>query len=246
MSSVKKFVIRLDDVGSDAESGECNLIRKLCDRGLALTCAVVPRWLTRRSTRTLRQLAEHYPGAIEFHQHGWSHSNYAPPLETENKHEFGGVRPRAEQESDILQGRAILESSFAGFFTSVFTPPYGAFDDVTASILSDHGFAGISACPWSREVPFLPDLTPHVDCCIWNPPGEKHSATIEAEWQMDPTRGIHGFILHPRWSSTDATVENICTLTESGQSSLFSSLLQRSDDDLCRKSQLQDDRPRTI
>lgn len=219
-----RFVIRVDDVGRQ-NSTDLHIMDALCGNGFRITCAVVPGWLTLGSRRQLRRLAARYSGAIEFHQHGLSHRNHGNALV---KYEFGGARSYAQQADDIAKGYATLQDSVGEWLVPVFTPPYGAYTDVTVAVLRDQQFLGVSGCPWSPRVRGLRDLRPHVDCCTWDPPRAKSDGTITREWHDSASNGVAGIIVHPRLvRDAKAFAAFVTAIARGCQSAGFAELMRR-------------------
>ena len=81
------------------------------------------------------------PGRIL--QHGWRHTNHAPP--GEKRAEFGPHRSAATMIGEIRTGRERLEQLYGPDFLPVFVPPWNRICPVLADALPAEGIAGLSA-----------------------------------------------------------------------------------------------------
>jgi hypothetical protein len=142
------FFFRDDDVGWD-DSRLFELLDVFAARSLPLDLAVIPLELTGRLADALSERVSSGSGSIDFHQHGFSHSNHES---TGRKYEFGPSRPRWLQERDILEGRKLLEGLLGPSVAPIFTPPWNRCTPTTAQCLAELGFKVLSR-EW-RAVPF--------------------------------------------------------------------------------------------
>ncbi len=224
MSQTKYVLVRIDDVGSFDQQKD-KLIYELCKAGIQVTCAVVPTWLTLECIEFLKQIADKYPGSIEIHQHGYSHTNYSNDIE---ECEFGPLRSLKQQKQDIINGCEILRRAFSTLFFPVFTPPYCAYDYNTLIALKQVGFYAISTFAESEPNFLLPDIAPDIDCFLWHPTRERSWDDITLDWHNGNKKTLRGLILHPRLMTPKSVTyfsKNIPLLLNSNLTVNFSQLL---------------------
>ncbi|PXF29636.1 hypothetical protein WH50_19685 [Pokkaliibacter plantistimulans] len=109
-------------------------------------------------------------GLVGIVQHGFDHTNHAPP--TERKHELGAHRPLAVMIDALRQGRELLEQHFAGRFQPVLVPPWNRYTPALRPYLHDQvGLRGLSTLGPrdAAEVDGLTQVNVHVDVLKWKP-----------------------------------------------------------------------------
>ena len=75
-------------------------------------------------------------------QHGWSHSNHAPP--EEKKCEVGDHRPLSDIERELTTGADILFQLFGDMFLPVLVPPWNRISANVADQLESLNYVGLS------------------------------------------------------------------------------------------------------
>ena len=125
-----------------------------------LALAVIPDGLD-------ASLAARIDGAVSVLQHGFSHTNYAPP--PAKKMELGGHRAAGEIRRELTDGFAVLRDAFGARFLPVLVPPWNRIADSTLADLSPIGFAGLSTfgARTSFETANLRVVNTHVDIINW-------------------------------------------------------------------------------
>ena len=101
-------------------------------------------------------------------QHGYAHRNHAPP--GARNWELGADRPVGLTVTELAQGRAALEKSFASRFVPVLVPPWNRIDAEVIAQLPSAGFLGLStfgprAAPF--PIPGLAQCNAHIDLIAW-------------------------------------------------------------------------------
>lgn len=107
--------------------------------GVTLDVAAIPAALHAETGRRLGRMADE--GTVAVHQHGWSHTNHE---KIGRACEFGPGRSVAEQEADLIAGRAALENLVGAPAASTFVPPWNRCSPMTVELLCDLGFTGLS------------------------------------------------------------------------------------------------------
>lgn len=194
MEPNKPILIRLDDIGID-HPNDRRIISSFCERGLRITCGVVPAWLTRRCTEYLSRTSREFPGCLEVHQHGYAHVNHAGPGHFH--HEFGSSRSFEQQLHDIVQGRQILEKRFGALFFPAFCPPFEEFDQNTLIALEQSRFKVISSHVSKSPECTLRSFSPDIDCFIWHPYRQRSWDELVEDWLRPTDRRLRGVVLHP-------------------------------------------------
>ncbi len=110
--------------------------------------------------------------AVDVLQHGYRHSNHAPP--DQKKAEFGPHRPAAVMDEELRDGAARLQALFAGSGSralAVLVPPWNRIDPALVSRLTTLGYRGLSAFAArarARDASGLRHLNTHVDPIAWH------------------------------------------------------------------------------
>lgn len=102
-------------------------------------------------------------------QHGWNHSNQAPP--PARKAELAAGRPWRQVVAELTRGRERLSTLFADRFLPVMVPPWNRIDPALVSRLPAAGFRGLStykarAC--AEPAPGLGQVNCHADPVDWH------------------------------------------------------------------------------
>ena len=197
-------LVRVDDLGCPDPVGD-ELVLELCRAGLVVSCGVVPAWLSPECVRSLREIAEAFPGQVEVHQHGFQHTNHGG---MRRKFEFGAIRALADQETELLRGREILEAAFGPLFFPAFSPPFGGFDEEVTGLLAGLGYAAVSGIEGGFRPGQIPEFATDVDCFRWNPRRERPWDEVTLEWERKSAEAsFTGILLHPRFMSPASAVE---------------------------------------
>ena len=107
----------------------------------ALDVAAIPCAVTPALASELRARVYAAPEGVAVHQHGFAHLNH----ETEGrKCEFGGARPDALQQQDIVLGRRLLADLHRLPIGDIFTPPWNRCTAATGEALRVAGFRVLS------------------------------------------------------------------------------------------------------
>ena len=133
-----QYFIRNDDIGSLTPALR-KFIESFVACGIPVSYQIIPELLTSECAQYLRAVKSSHPDLIEFGQHGLRHRMSIGGREL--KREFGPERSLADQTSDILAGRKILERLLGDEQEiALFTPPQHKFDrnTVTAAARAGH------------------------------------------------------------------------------------------------------------
>jgi hypothetical protein len=197
-------LVRVDDLGCPDPVGD-ELVLELCRAGLVVSCGVVPTWLSPECVRSMGEIAEAFPGQVEVHQHGFRHTNHG---DMRRKFEFGVARALADQETELLRGREILEAAFGPLFFPAFSPPFGGFDEEVTGLLARLGYAAVSGVEGGFRPGQIPEFATDVDCFRWNPPRERPWDEVAREWERKSAEALFtGILLHPRFMSSASAAE---------------------------------------
>ncbi len=102
-------------------------------------------------------------------QHGWSHSNHAPPRE--KKCELGDHRPLNDIEHELTTGAKILAELFGDMFLPVLVPPWNRISTTVTDQLENYGYVGLSTFGDRKIVQVssgLHQANTHVDLINWH------------------------------------------------------------------------------
>lgn len=102
-----------------------------------LVLATIPHSVDKSLAKNIRDVAN-----ITIVQHGWSHTNHAPP--EEKKCELGDHRVLNEIERELTTGAEILTRLFGDIFLPVLVPPWNRISTTVADRLEKYGYAGLS------------------------------------------------------------------------------------------------------
>jgi peptidoglycan/xylan/chitin deacetylase (PgdA/CDA1 family) len=148
-------MFRDDDV--DEWNGNLGRLLDLFARyGVPLNLAVIPAALRPACAERLIAAQDRVgPEQLELAQHGYTHTNHGAPY---TYAEFGAMRSRDEQRSDMERGRAVLSDLLDGRVSRVFVPPFNHYDATTLLCLGELGYQVLSKGadhPYRRnEYPF--------------------------------------------------------------------------------------------
>jgi hypothetical protein len=165
-----RFFIRDDDGGWD-DAALAALLEVTAAAGVPVDVAVIPS----AATPALAALLKAAP-RVGVHQHGWSHANH----ETEGRRcEFGAARALADQQRDIVAGRARLAALFGAAVDSIFTPPWNRCAAATPALLAEAGLRALSRSRGAPPQNALPELPIDVDWCRLRREATTPAAAIE-------------------------------------------------------------------
>lgn len=129
-------------------------------RGMPLAIAAIPS----RSDAGLagRLTAEHGVSVI---QHGFSHTNHAPP--GAKKSELSGILPPARAMRRLACGRRRLSRLFGQRFIPVLAPPWNRIDPVIAQSIGGVGLRAVSGFGAAAPALTVPQINTHLDPIDW-------------------------------------------------------------------------------
>jgi len=105
---------------------------------------------------------------ISIVQHGYAHTNHAPP--SEKKCEFGNHRALDEMQQELIQGADVLTNIFGDRFIKVLVPPWNRISLSVAHALEGMGYVGLSTFGNALIVepsPGFHQINTHVDLINW-------------------------------------------------------------------------------
>jgi len=105
-------------------------------------------------------------GRISVVQHGYAHTNYAPP--TEKTAEYGPHRPEDVMIAELAHGREITEAIFGGNFLPILTPPWNRIAPALVSRLGEAGLSGLSTFGLQNVDAAPAVVNTHVDIIDWH------------------------------------------------------------------------------
>lgn len=152
-----------DDDAADATAALERLLALKAETAVPLALAVVP-------ARATPDLAARLDGlsAVDVMQHGYSHTNHAPP--GDKKCELGAHRPAMLVLGELGTGRMALERLFAERALPVLVPPWNRIAPALVPALPEIGFTGLStfsARARAEPVRGLRQINTHVDLIDW-------------------------------------------------------------------------------
>jgi len=115
------------------------LVAAAASHGVMIDLAVIPDALDGPVAADLVRWA--HAGHVRVHQHGRSHANHE---QVGRKSEFGPGRSRHDQQLDLLDGAGRLSAELGSLVDPVFTPPWNRCTAVTAELLAELGWRGLS------------------------------------------------------------------------------------------------------
>lgn len=131
---------RNDDVAVP-EAGLVEMTGLLLERGAKVSHAVEPGNLT---PEIASWLLDHVGRGVEIIQHGFKHAVH-------DRGEFGGNRPRADQERDLREGLRILDEAFGDRWLRCMSFPFGLYNADTMSLLDELAYPLVS-CHWRHQL----------------------------------------------------------------------------------------------
>jgi hypothetical protein len=152
-----------DDDAADATAALERLLALKAETAVPLALAVVPALATPDLAARLDGLS-----AVDVMQHGYSHTNHAPP--TDKKCELGPHRPAMLVLGELGTGRMALERLFAERALPVLVPPWNRIAPALVPALPEIGFTGLStfsARGRAEPVRGLRQINTHVDLIDW-------------------------------------------------------------------------------
>ena len=125
------------------------LCETMSEAGVDLDVAVIPATLDSSTTTHIARLARQFASILNFHQHGYSHTNH----QTEGRNcEFGSDRDIEQQRRDIGLGQAQLQDALGALLDPVFTPPWNRCTSDTCKVLTELDFRAISRIAESARI----------------------------------------------------------------------------------------------
>lgn len=152
-----------DDDAVDATPALDRLLSLQRTHGVPLALAIVPAGATPALAARLAQV----PG-IDLLQHGYAHSNHAPP--GEKKSELGPERPAMMVLGELGTGWLALERLFGPAVLPVLVPPWNRMAPGLVPALPEIGFRGLSTFgirPQRRFVSGWVQVNTHIDLIDW-------------------------------------------------------------------------------
>ncbi len=152
-----------DDDAVDAGPALDRLLDIRAATGMPLALAVVPSQAT--AALAARLAGE---GAVDVLQHGYAHTNHAPP--GDKKIELGPHRPAMLVLGELGTGWLALERLFGRKAQPVMVPPWNRIAPALIPTLPEIGFVGLSTFgPRKRRDPVrgLRQVNTHVDLIAW-------------------------------------------------------------------------------
>jgi hypothetical protein len=135
-----EFFFRDDDAGWD-DVRLSALLDLFARHALALDVAAIPCAMTAELAAHLRARIDDAPDRVAIHQHGFAHLNHET---AGRKCEFGGERPDALIQQDIVLGRRLLAELHGLPVGDIFTPPWNRCTVATGEALRASGFRVLS------------------------------------------------------------------------------------------------------
>ncbi len=170
-----------DDDACDATRKLDILLRHAVTIPLAL--AVIPGLATRG---LVERLAEH--ASVVVLQHGWLHTNHAPP----GRNEYPASRALDEVSQELADGRLRLAELFGSQAMPVFAPPWHGFDACFLPLLRRNGLIAISRKgprPGVFAAEKLGQVNAHVSPIKWSIPPSFEEDEFYIEQIIDHLRG---------------------------------------------------------
>jgi len=152
---------RDDDAGWGNEQLS-TLCGTMSETGVDLDVAVIPAALDSSTAAHIARLSRQYASTLNFHQHGYSHSNH----QAEGRNcEFGSGRDLAQQRRDISLGQERLQDALGALLDPIFTPPWNRCTENTCRLLAEFNFRAISRIAGSTNIQHfgLTDISVAID-----------------------------------------------------------------------------------
>jgi hypothetical protein len=148
----------------DAVADDPRLVRLFeLSHGIPIALAVVPAAAETALVARLAGIA-----SVSVIQHGWGHTNHAPP--GEKKAELGAHRPLAAITAELSAGWHRLKALFGPRALPVLAPPWNRIADGLVPELPAVGFAALSTYGPRRTAypaPGLAQINAHIDLIDW-------------------------------------------------------------------------------
>jgi hypothetical protein len=157
-----------DDDAADTTPALERLLALQAETAVPLALAVVPALATPALAARLGGLPTDHRSAVDVMQHGYGHTNHAPP--TDKKCELGPHRPAMLVLGELGTGRMALERLFAERALPVLVPPWNRIAPALVPALPEIGFTGLSAFSARRRaepVRGLRQINTHLDLVDW-------------------------------------------------------------------------------
>ena len=130
--------IIIDDVPI-GNSIALRVARHILQSSIPIMVNVIPALATKEALQPWLNLKHAWPQLVGIGQHGYRHYDHS---ENGSAYEFGPSRSYAEQLSDIVSGREILEQILEQPLR-VFCPPFASYDFNTLCVLEKAGFTDL-------------------------------------------------------------------------------------------------------
>ncbi len=159
------------DDDARAPSDELTKLAELSARYRApLSLAVIPANLDASLARELpsEKSVGKSPAEISVLQHGYAHTNHAPP--GEKKCEFGAARDPAEVRRELADGNRVLQETFGARFVPAFAPPWNRIAPQWLEFLRPSGLRGLTtfgARTARQAAPEIAAANTHADIIDW-------------------------------------------------------------------------------
>jgi len=215
-SAARIGCIMIDDIPI-GNSLAIRIARRILQSSIPIMVNVIPALATKEALQPWLNLKNAWPQLVGIGQHGYRHCDHS---ESGSAHEFGPSRSYAEQFSDIVSGRKILEP-ILDQPVRVFCPPFAFYDFNTLCALEKAGFTDLVGA----ENRLRWDGSPRQWIGTCNP---VNSAMSGAWWRRlllgrlvlagrSDERGAIGIVLHPNcmtWECISWTLKVIRTLQQ--------------------------------
>ncbi len=136
------FIFFRDDDAGWANDRLYGMLDVFARHALPIDLAVIPDALDQPLADELIARRKQQPDLVGLHQHGFSHANHEP--ENQRKCEFGAQRDYFQQQTDLEQGKTIMDSMLGRHHDPIFTPPWNRCTQDTVAILENLGFEVLS------------------------------------------------------------------------------------------------------
>lgn len=134
----KNYIFFRDDDVYKLDKNFIDFFNLFLNNKIPIVYGVIPGKAEDKLLKFLLLKKNQYPRLIDIAQHGWLHKNYNSEG-TDYKYEFGIKRTYQEQKKDIICGWLKLYGSFREKFSSIFIPPFHAYDFNTLKIINEMG-----------------------------------------------------------------------------------------------------------
>jgi hypothetical protein len=134
-------------VRDDDAHAVCGELERLADIAKLHSVSVGLAFIPGELAADLVPFLRHQSGTLHPMCHGWKHVNYAS---VNNPSEFGSGRSHQAARFDAVRALETFRDHFPNV-RAVFVPPFNRIAPSMINALTEIGFAGLSAAPWSLE-----------------------------------------------------------------------------------------------